>query len=53
MKKNYIAPNGEYIRFDVEDVLTKRLPIKNYLDDGDAPDASVGEGGGFGGGGLD
>ena len=28
MKKKYVAPTGEYIRFDVEDVLTKRLPLK-------------------------
>lgn len=43
MKKNYVSPKGVYVRFDVEDVLTKRLPLKNYSDT-DAPDTETGFG---------
>ena len=43
MKKKYVAPKGELIRFDVEDILTKRLPLKNYLEIGGG-DVTVGSG---------
>ena len=32
MKKEDEAPNGEYIDFDVEDVVARKLPLKDYAD---------------------
>ena len=43
MKKKYVAPASEYVRFDAEDILTKRLPLKNYLEIGGG-DVTVGSG---------
>ena len=53
MKKKYVAPKSEYIRFDVADVITDVLPLDQYAtqqsSDSSAPSMDVGSGGGIGG----
>lgn len=52
MKRKYVAPASEFVRFDVEDVLTNRLPIKDYANgdtEADGTSTDIGVGGGIGG----
>ena len=57
MKKKYVAPKSEYIRFDVEDVITNVLPLQNYssgdIETGGELSGSQGEGPGYGADDLD
>lgn len=47
MKKKYVTPTSEYIRFDIEDVITDDMPlggIDSYNGTGDRPNTSAGIG---------